>query len=223
MKDKIFSIIIEGIVILIFSLISFTYVNTAVPAFKVSYIFMTLAIIVQLIPVFLSDSKKDTAYKSLLFTVSFLYLAMQSALSILGYTLLKKSRTSILIFSIIFLCIYIAVMLSVNTIADNGEHRRKSEKEKAFFIDKTVCKLEICKADVKDNELSNLLNENIDGLKFIDIMSPTNASEIEVKIMESVQQIEKLVNNNRVNEAKNECRQLSRLIQERKNICKLYK
>ncbi|MGN0621568.1 MAG: hypothetical protein ACI4I9_06850 [Porcipelethomonas sp.] len=223
MKNKIVIIIIDGIALLIFSLLSFTYVNTTFPAFTVSYIFLSLAIIVQLVPVFLSDTKKDTAYKSLLFTVSFLYLAMQAALSILGYTLLRKSRTTIIVFSIILLCVYIAVMLGANTITDNGEYRRKAEKEKAVFIDKTVCKLEICKTGVVDNELSNLLNENIDELKFSDIMSPENASEVEVEIIESVRQIEKLINGNLINEAKNECRQLGRLIQERKNICKLYK
>lgn len=223
MKNKIVSIIIDGIVILIFSLLSFTYVNTEMPAFTVSYIFVTLAIIAQLIPVFLSDSKKDTAYKALPFTVSFMYLAMQAVLSILGYTLLRKSRTTIIIFSIILLCVYVAVMLSVNAITDNGEHRRKAEKEKAVFIDKTVCKLEICKTSVVDNELSNLLNENIDGLKFSDIVSPENAVNVEVEIMESAEQLENLIKSNRVNDAKIECQKLGRLIQERKNICKLYK
>lgn len=223
MKNKIVNIIIDGIIILIFSLLSFTYVNTEMPAFTVSYIFVTLAIIAQLIPVFLSASKKDTAYKALQFTVSFMYLAIQAVLSILGYTLLRKSRTTILIFSIILLCVYVAVMLSVNMIADRGEHTHRTEKEKAFLIDKLVYKLEICKNDAKDSELIELLNENIDGLKFSDIMSPENAVNVETKIKESVEQLEKLIDSNRVNDAKIECQKLNKLIMERKNICKLYK
>ena len=223
MKNKIASVIVSGIVLVIISLLSFTYANTKSPAFTVSYFFLLLAAVIQLIPVFFSRPKDDTAYSTFMFTVSLMYLVMQAALSILGYTILRSSKTTILIFSIIIICIYFAVMLNFHLFASRGENSRRNEKEKVAFIDNIVCKLELCRSIITDNELNYLLNDNIDGLKYSDIMSPDNASDVETQIKESVQQIEKFVNCNRLNDAKNECQQLKKLIQERKNICKLYK
>ena len=221
MLKKFTIIALDVILICIASLLLFAYALPS-PTFGFAYTFLIISILLQIAPMILSDKVKELSNRIALYSISLFYLAVQVIISFLGFFITINKITVIIASTILFL-LYTASMIILYAALKNEENVKDREKTKAFFIDKVIYKLEICRQRAKDDEILSLLENLIEAARYSNLQSCSQAMEAETGILSALDNLEKAFNEDNAKECKNECKKIASMLQERNMLCKLYK
>ena len=216
-------VVVSLLVIAVISVLSFGVFQIN-DSFAISYSFLIIAVLIQLLPVFLTGKLKDSVYQTALFSVSTLYLIAQIIVSILGYMSNNLSPIFIVTISSAFCITDIIAIIILVQLGIKGERTKRIEYGKSFFIDDMICKLEKIKGHSKDNDIICLIDRVIEKVRYSNLNSTEAVSEIELKISQEIERTGKLVSSLSKNrEIQNSCDNIVSLLEERNALCKLYK
>lgn len=202
----------------VFNLLVFTIFKTHTKVFWLSYAFMTVAFIVQILSMFLSFKTADveTAFFGIpLASFSIYYLCASLIVGAVfmvfqnaGFTLALVIQTLILA---AFLIIAIISLLARDTVQAIGENVKQNVTNlKSILVD-----VEMLSSSCTDPELKQALNKLADTVKYSDPMSTTAVELVEQRIMRKISELRVSIDNNQIPDALQVCKELELLYVER--------
>ncbi len=223
MKPKLVKTIIYIMLAIAVSIMMFTFISDRNSVFFVSYGFLTAAILIQILPVFIMEKMKETVNKISIYTTSVLYVILQTVISIASLIIKPDTCKYTVALSCVIMILYFIINITMIVFTANGSKLKRKETEKRFFIDNIVCDLENTKINIYDKELLDSLNYLIEETRFSDSISSEKLNALEIKILDAVADFQSMVMSRKINESKEKCDQIFKLIQERNLKSKLYK
>lgn len=202
----------------VFNLLAFSIFKTRTSVFWLSYIFMTLAFVVQIVSMLLSFKTADveTAFFGIpLASLSFYYLcaalvtgAVFMIFQVAGFTLAVVIQAVILA---AFLIIAIVSLLARDTVqAVDKRVKQTITSHKTILVD-----VEVLASSCSDPELQQALNKFADTIKYSDPMSTAAVEPVEQRIMHKISELRTFMNNNQISDALQACKELETLYAER--------
>lgn len=222
MNNKI-NIIINTLSTILVSILIFAFLPTEVDVFISAYMFLLIAILVEMITVGICINKQEVSNKIACYSMSIIYTIIQAVVSLVAIISYPKSVVGTVAISSCLLLLYIIIFVIMLYVFSMAENREIIEKSKIIFINKIACDLETYKQNVMDEEILDTLSALIENVKYSDIMSSEKLKDVETRIEASVDCLETLLKNNDINEIKNTCDKINKLLKERNAKCKLYK
>ena len=221
MKKIIFTVV-DLIVIGIISILLFVLFPIS-ECLIIAYVFLALATLMQLIPLFFIDKIKDIAYKAALYSATGIYFIIQLIISLSACASIIESLGIIISLSTVVMMLDVMGILIVLLIAMNGNEANQRENRKAYFVDKIVHSLENYKNQTKDRNIILVLDNVIEKARYSNLNSPSEAGQIEMSILKEIENADKYVKDEKTRELKISCDKIASLLSEREMICKLYK
>ena len=197
----------------VFNLLVFTIFKTHTKVFWLSYAFMTVAFIVQILSMFLSFKTADveTAFFGIplaSFSIYYLCGAVFMVFQNAGFTLALVIQTLILA---AFLIIAIISLLARDTVQAIGENVKQNVTNlKSILVD-----VEMLSSSCTDPELKQALNKLADTVKYSDPMSTAAVELVEQRIMRKISELRVSIDNNQIPDALQVCKELELLYVER--------
>lgn len=215
-------IILDILIIAIMSVLSFG-IFPITDSFILSYSFLMVATLMQIVSVFVSEKVKDTVYKTAVYSSSAIYFFIQLIVSLMGYITVDLSLVLISSISLALLLLDIVVDIIAIHMGISIDKTKSIESRKLLFIDNVIYRLEKAKSQSKDSDAITMVNNVIEKVRYSNSNSVDKAAEIESEILQEIENIEKLALVSKTREIKNACEKLISLFTEREMLCKLYK
>ena len=202
----------------VFNLLVFTIFKTRTSVFWLSYTFMTIAFIVQIVSMFLSFKTADVEaaffgiplasfsiyYLCASLVVGAAFMIFQNA----GFTLAMVIQVLILA---AFLIVAIISLLARDTVQAIGDNVKQNVTNlKSVLVD-----VEILASSCTDPELKQALNKLVDTVKYSDPMSTAAIELVEQRIMRKISELRVSMDNNQIPDALRVCKDLEMLYVER--------
>ena len=202
----------------VFNLLAFTIFKTHTNVFWISYAFMTLAFLVQLVVTFLSfrSFEVDAMFFNIpLASFSVYYLCAALAVGVVFMIFQKAGFVLALVLQVLilaaFLIISIISILSRDAVKAIGDNVRKNVTNwKSVLVD-----VETLTATCSDPELKQSLLRLADTVKYSDPMSNEAVENVEQRIMAGICELRIHLDNSQTEEAMQACRKLELLLVER--------
>jgi len=202
----------------VFNLLVFTIFKNHSNVFWLSYAFMTIAFVVQIVSMFLSFKTADveTAFFGIpLASFSIFYLCAALIVGTVfmifqfaGFTLAMVIQVLILS---AFLIIAIISLLSRDAVQAIGDNVRQNvTNHKSVLVD-----VEMLVSTCTDAELKQTLHKLADTVKYSDPMSTPAIELVEQRIMRKFSELRVSIDNNQIPEAIQACKELETLYVER--------
>lgn len=210
--------LIYAILLGVFNLLVFTIFKTHTSVFWLSYAFMTLAFVVQIVSMFLSFRTADVEtaffgiplasfsiyYLCAALIVGTIFMVFQNA----GFTLAMVIQVLILA---AFLIIAIISLLARDTVQAIGENVKQNiNNHKSILVD-----IEMLESSCSNPELKQALAKLADTVKYSDPMSTAAIELVEQRIMRKISELRVSMDNEQTSEALNACKDLELLYVER--------
>lgn len=217
-KNTIGIALIYVILLGVFNLLVFTIFKTRTNVFWLSYAFMTLAFVVQIISMFLAFKPADveTAFFGIpLASFSIYYLCAELVIGALFMIYQRAGFTLALVIQIIvlaaFLVIAIISVMSRDTVQQIGENIRENVSNlKSVLVD-----VELMRDSCTDPELKESLRRLSETIKYSDPMSNDSVTTIEQNIMRKLSELRASIDDGQYEDAKQVCAAVERLYIER--------
>lgn len=217
-KNTIGIALIYVILLGVFNLLVFTIFKTRTNVFWLSYAFMTLAFVVQIISMFLAFKPADveTAFFGIpLASFSIYYLCAELVIGALFMIYQRAGFTLALVIQIIvlaaFLVIAIISVMSRDTVQQIGENIRENVSNlKSVLVD-----VELMRDSCTDPELKESLRRLSETIKYSDPMSNDSVTTIEQNIMRKLSELRVSIDDEQYEDAKQVCAAVERLYIER--------
>ena len=202
----------------VFNLLVFTIFKTRTNVFWLSYVFMTVAFIVQIASMFLSFKTTDveTAFFGIPFaSFSIYYLCVSLVVGAVfmifqnaGFTLAMVIQVLILA---AFLIVAIISLLARDTVQAVGDNVKQNVTNlKSILVD-----VEMLASSCPDSDLKVALNKLADTVKYSDPMSTAAIEPVEQRIMRKISELRVSMDNNQIPDALQACKDLEMLYVER--------
>ncbi len=215
-------IILDILIVAILSVLSFG-IFSITDSFILSYSFLVIATLMQMVSVFVSKKVKDTVYKTAAYSSSAIYFFIQLIISLMGYITADLSLALIGAISLALLLLDIVVDIIVIHMGIRIDKTKSIESRKLLFIDNVIYRLEKAKSQSKDSDVITMINNVIEKVRYSNPNSVDKAAEIESEILQEIENVEKLALVSKTREIKSTCEKLISLFTEREMSCKLYK
>ena len=215
-------IILDILIVAILSVLSFG-IFSITDSFILSYSFLVIATLMQMVSVFVSEKVKDTVYKTAAYSSSAIYFFIQLIISLMGYITADLSLALIGAISLALLLLDIVVDIIVIHMGISIDKTKSIESRKLLFIDNVMYRLEKAKSQSKDSDVITMINNVIEKVRYSNSNSVDKAAEIESEILQEIENVEKLALVSKTREIKSTCEKLISLFTEREMSCKLYK
>lgn len=210
--------LIYAILFGVFNLLVFTIFRTRTNVFWLSYAFMSIAFVVQILSMFLSFKTADveTAFFGIpLASFSIYYLcaalcvgAVFMLFQAAGFTLAMVIQLLILA---AFLIIAIISLLSRDAVqAINDNIKQNVIEHKSILVD-----VEMLISSSPDPDLAHALTKLADTIKYSDPMSTSAVELVEQRIMRKLSELRIAVDNSQITDAMQACKDLEALYVER--------
>lgn len=214
MNEETIGILVDIAFAVIISLLLFIFAPIITKNFIFSYIFLLIAVFMQIIPLFLCRNAQNVIYKITWFIISIIYLMFQIIISFGAIILFSNMTGKVGLISIILLFSYGIVMTVFYNISKYGQHNEMLQKEKRQLVELVIKGIRVCKNNTTDIELKEMCDEAIDRISYGNIMSIQELVNVKNQILSSVNLLEQLSAENKNNDCKEECHRLLALIQE---------
>ena len=191
----------------VFNLLVFTIFKTHTKVFWLSYAFMTVAFIVQILSMFLSFKTADveTAFFGIpLASFSIYYLCASLIVGAVFMVFQNAGFTLALVIQTLIL----AAFLIVQAIGENV--KQNVTNLKSILVD-----VEMLSSSCTDPELRQALNKLADTVKYSDPMSTAAVELVEQRIMRKISELRVSIDNNQIPDALQVCKELELLYVER--------
>lgn len=210
--------LIYVILLAVFNLLVFTIFKTYTSVFWISYVFMTLAFVLQIVSMFLSFKTADVEtaffgiplasfsiyYLCAALIVGAIFMVFQNA----GFTLAMVIQVLILAAFFIIAIISLLAKDVVQAIDDNVKQNITTHK--SILID-----IEILESSCLDPELKQALAKLSDTVKYSDPISTAAIELVEQRIMRKISELRVSMENEQISEALKACKDLELLYVER--------
>lgn len=210
--------LIYAILLGVFNLLVFLLSKNRTDVFWLSYAFMTLAFVVQIVSMLLSFKTADveTAFFGIpLASFSVFYLCAEIVIGALFMIFQAAGFTLALIIQLLvlaaFLIIAIISLMARDTVRQIGE----TVKENVFSLKSVLIDVDMIRESCTDPDLKESLRKLSETIKYSDPMTNDSVASLEERILRKVSELRIYVDDNQLSDAKQVCGELERLYIER--------
>lgn len=222
-KSLILTAAIYAILFLLYNLIVFVLFDVRTNVFWVSYVFMVIAFLMQMVSLRLSF--KNTDVETIFFGIPLVTLSVYYILAELFCSLvfmvfqgagLKAAITIQLLLLGAYLIIAIIALMSRDAVQDMSGHI----KEKVTFHKTILADVEILQGRCEDPELKADLGKLAETVRYSDPMTNPSIEDVEFRIMKKMSELRVYCDHMQISDARKTCSELELLFMERNK--KLY-
>lgn len=225
-KSWIMTAIIYAIVFAVFNVLVFVIVNKKNGVFWMSYAFMCLAFVIQIVSMLLAlrTLETETVFMGIpLASLSFYYFFAAIFVGAVFMFFQNAPFKLALVLQILILAIYVVVaimaLMSRNVVQDVNDNLKESiEAIKTLTVD-----VDVFIPQVSDPALKKALKKVSETIKYSDPMSNAAVADIEEQIMQTVNELRVNIENNRNTEAIQTCKDIEVLFMQRNSLLKATK
>ncbi len=202
----------------VFNLLVFTISKSRNDVFWLSYGFMTLAFVVQIVSMFLSFKTADveTAFFGIpLASFSIYYLCAELAIGALFMIFQQASFTLSLVIQVIVLAAFLIIAIISLLARDTVQQISEDIKEHVSNLKSVLVDIEMIMDACTDPELKEKLRKLSETIKYSDPISNEAIADVEQRIMRKISELRINVDDNQIEDAKRSCAELERLYVER--------
>ncbi len=202
----------------VFNLLVFTISKSRNDVFWLSYGFMTLAFVVQIVSMFLSFKSADveTAFFGIpLASFSVFYLCAELVIGTLFMIFQIASFTLSLVIQVLVLAVFFIIAIISLLARDTVQQIGENVKEHVSNLKSVLVDIEMIMDACTDLELKEKLRKLSETIKYSDPISNEAIAEVEQRIMRKISELRINVDDNQIEDAKQSCAELERLYVER--------
>lgn len=202
----------------VFNLLVFTIFKNHTNVFWLSYGFMTIAFVVQIISMFLSFKTADVeaAFFGIpLASFSIFYLCAALVVGALFMIFQKASFTLALVIQILILAAFLIIAIISLLARDTVKEVSDSIKTNVSTLKSVLVDIEMLSGSCSDPELKESLRKLSETIKYSDPMTNETVASVEQRIMRKVSELRINIDDNQIDDAKLACAELEKLYIER--------
>ena len=225
-KSWIMMAAIYAIIFVVFNLLVFIIVNEKNKVFWMSYIFMCIAFVVQIVSMLLAlrSLETETVFMGIplaSLSVYYFFAAMFAGAVFMFFqnAPLKLAFLLQLLILAIYAVVAIMAIMSRNVVQDVNDNL----KENVEAIKTLVVDVDVFIPQVSDPTLKKVLKKLSETIKYSDPMSNAAVADIEDQIMQTVNELRINIENNRNAEAIQTCKDIEVLFMQRNSLLKATK
>ncbi len=202
----------------VFNLLVFTISKSRNDVFWLSYGFMTLAFVVQIVSMFLSFKSADveTAFFGIpLASFSVFYLGAELVIGALFMIFQMASLTLALVIQVLVLAVFLIIAIISLLSRDTVQQISDNVKEHVSNLKSVLVDIEMLMDGCTDPELKASLRKLYETVKYSDPISNEAVADVEQRIMRKISELRINIDDNQIADAKQSCADLERLYVER--------
>lgn len=202
----------------VFNLLVFTISKSRNDVFWLSYGFMTLAFVVQIVSMFLSFKSADveTAFFGIpLASFSVFYLGAELVIGALFMIFQMASFTLALVIQLLVLAVFLIIAIISLLSRDTVQQISDNVKEHVSNLKSVLVDIEMLMDGCADPELKASLRKLSETVKYSDPISNEAVADVEQRIMRKISELRINIDDNQIADAKQSCADLERLYVER--------
>lgn len=202
----------------VFNLLVFTISKSRNDVFWLSYGFMTLAFVVQIVSMFMSFKSADveTAFFGIpLASFSVFYLCAELVIGALFMIFQMASFTLALVIQVIVLAGFLIIAIISLLARDTVQQISDNVKEHVSNLKSVLVDIEMLMDGCTDPELKADLRKLSETVKYSDPISNEAVADVEQRIMRKISELRINIDDNQIADAKQSCADLERLYVER--------
>lgn len=202
----------------VFNLLVFTISKSRNDVFWLSYGFMTLAFVVQIVSMFMSFKSADveTAFFGIpLASFSVFYLCAELVIGALFMIFQMASFTLALVIQVIVLAVFLIIAIISLLARDTVQQISDNVKEHVSNLKSVLVDIEMLMDGCTDPELKADLRKLSETVKYSDPISNEAVADVEQRIMRKISELRINIEDNQIADAKQSCADLERLYVER--------
>ena len=202
----------------VFNLLVFTISKSRNDVFWLSYGFMTLAFVVQIVSMFMSFKSADveTAFFGIpLASFSVFYLCAELVIGALFMIFQMASFTLALVIQVLVLAVFLIIAIISLLSRDTVQQISDNVKEHVTNLKSVLVDIEMLMDGCTDPELKADLRKLSETVKYSDPISNEAVADVEQRIMRKISELRINIDDNQIADAKQSCADLERLYVER--------
>lgn len=202
----------------VFNLLVFTISKSRNDVFWLSYGFMTLAFVVQIVSMFMSFKSADveTAFFGIpLASFSVFYLGAELVIGALFMIFQMASLTLALVIQVLVLAVFLIIAIISLLSRDTVQQISDNVKEHVSNLKSVLVDIEMLMDGCADPELKASLRKLSETVKYSDPISNEAVADVEQRIMRKISELRINIDDNQIADAKQSCADLERLYVER--------
>lgn len=202
----------------VFNLLVFTIFKTRTDVFWLSYAFMTIAFIVQIVSMFLSFKTADVeaAFFGIpLASFSIYYLCASLVVGAAFMIFQNAGFTLAMVIQVLILAAFLIVAITSLLARDTVQAIGDNVKQNVTNLKSVLVDVEMLASSCTDPELKQALNKLVDTVKYSDPMSTAAIELVEQRIMRKISELRVSMDNNQIPDALRVCKDLEMLYVER--------
>ena len=210
--------LIYVILLAVFNLLVFTISKSRNDVFWLSYGFMTLAFVVQIVSMFMSFKSADveTAFFGIpLASFSVFYLCAELVIGALFMIFQMASFTLALVIQVLVLAVFLIIAIISLLSRDTVQQISDNVKEHVSNLKSVLVDIEMLMDGCTDPELKVALRKLSETVKYSDPISNDAVADVEQRIMRKISELRINIDDNQITDAKQSCADLERLYVER--------
>ena len=210
--------LIYVILLAVFNLLVFTISKSRNDVFWLSYGFMTLAFVVQIVSMFMSFKSADveTAFFGIpLASFSVFYLCAELVIGALFMIFQMASFTLALVIQVLVLAVFLIIAIISLLSRDTVQQISDNVKEHVSNLKSVLVDIEMLMDGCADPELKVALRKLSETVKYSDPISNDAVADVEQRIMRKISELRINIDDNQIADAKQSCADLERLYVER--------
>lgn len=217
-KNTVGIALIYVILLGVFNLLVFTIFKTRTNVFWLSYAFMTLAFVVQIISMFLSFKTADveTVFFGIpLASFSIYYLCAAPVIGALFMIFQQASFTLALVIQLLVLAAFLIIAIISLMARDTVQQIGENIKENVTNLKSVLVDIELMRDSCSNPELKEALRKLSETVKYSDPMTNDSVASVEQRIMRKVSELRINIDDGQIADAKQACGELERMYIER--------
>ena len=202
----------------VFNLLVFTISKSRNDVFWLSYGFMTLAFVVQIVSMFMSFKSADveTAFFGIpLASFSVFYLCAELVIGALFMIFQMASFTLALVIQVLVLAVFLIIAIISLLSRDTVQQISDNVKEHVSNLKSVLVDIEMLMDGCTDPEHKANLRKLSETVKYSDPISNEAVADVEQRIMRKISELRINIDDNQIADAKQSCADLERLYVER--------
>ena len=214
-KNTVGIALIYVILLGVFNLLVFTIFKTRTNVFWLSYAFMTLAFVVQIISMFLSFKTADVETAFPLASFSIYYLCAALVIGALFMIFQQASFTLALVIQLLVLAVFLIIAIISLMARDTVQQIGENIKENVTNLKSVLVDIELMRDSCSNPELKEALRKLSETVKYSDPMTNDSVASVEQRIMRKVSELRINIDDGQIADAKQACGELERMYIER--------
>lgn len=225
-KSWVMTAVIYAIVFAVFNVLVFVIANKKNGVFWMSYAFMCLAFVIQIVSMLLAlrSLETETVFMGIpLASLSFYYFFAAIFVGAVFMFFQNAPFKLALVLQILILAAYVVVAIMALMSRDVVQDVNDNLKESVEAIKTLTVDVEVFIPQVSDPALKKALKKVSETIKYSDPMSNAAVADIEAQIMQTVNELRVNIENNRNTEAIQTCKDIEVLFMQRNSLLKATK